>query len=315
MTIKEIYQLAIKLGKAADFRSKDQIDEALSRVKKRYQKLSKKEREVFDSENLKNPYSDSRILHGNPDKKVKRIIMGIDMKEPELLLADRLGDIDLVISHHPVGIALAGLDEVMELHADILARYGVPINVAESLLKKRISEVARGVSASNHNRPVDMARLLNMPYMCLHTPCDNLAADYLKRLIDKHSPKYIRDLLEILLDVPEYREAARIKAGPTLFSGHKDNHCGKIALTELTGGTEGSAEIFERLGHVGIGTVVGMHMSERHTEEAKKAHINAVVAGHISSDSIGINLFLDELEKRGVEVIPASGLIRIKRKK
>ena len=33
------------------------------------------------------------------------------------------------------------------------------------------------------------------------------------------------------------------------------------------------------------------------------------------SDSIGSNLFLDELEKRGVQVIPASGLIRIKRRK
>jgi intracellular sulfur oxidation DsrE/DsrF family protein len=56
-----------------------------------------------------------------------------------------------------------------------------------------------------------------------------------------------------------------------------------------------------------------MHQSERHRKEAEKAHINVVVAGHMSSDSIGMNLFLDELEKRGIEVIPCSGLIRYSR--
>jgi hypothetical protein len=45
-----------------------------------------------------------------------------------------------------------------------------------------------------------------------------------------------------------------------------------------------------------------------------------VIAGHISSDSIGVNLFLDELEKQaclpdgqGIEIVPCSGLIRISR--
>jgi len=312
MKIQEIYQLAIKLGKETDFRSKEQIDLLLKRANKSYSKLTKEEKEIFDIENLTNPYADSRILV-NTDKDIKRIMMGIDMKEAELLLADRLGNIDLVISHHPVGIALAGLDEVMELQADVLEQYGVPINVAEGLLRKRISEVARGVSGSNHNRAVDAADLLNMPYMCLHTVCDNLAADFLKKIIEENNPRYINELLDLLLEIPEYKEASKRKAGPKLFAGSKENRCGKIALTEITGGTEGSAEIYERLAQAGIGTIIGMHMSEKHTEAAKKAHVNAVIAGHISSDSIGINLFLDELEKKGVDVVPASGLIRVKR--
>jgi len=314
MTIKEIYNLAIQLGRKFDFRSKNQLDALLKHAKAKYEKLSAREKEVFDKENLTNPYSDSRILYGDPGKKIKRVMMGIDMKEAELLLADKLGNIDLVISHHPIGIALAGLDEVMALQADVLSQYGVPINVAEGLLQKRISEVARGVSGSNHNRAVDIARLLKMPYMCLHTACDNLAAYYLKTIVEKKNPQYIGELLDILNDIPEYKEATKRKAGPKLFTGKRDNHCGKIALTEITGGTEGSPEIYERLAQAGIGTVIGMHMSEKHTEAAKKAHINAVIAGHISSDSIGINLFLDEIEKRGIKIVPASGLIRIKRK-
>jgi len=38
-----------------------------------------------------------------------------------------------------------------------------------------------------------------------------------------------------------------------------------------------------------------------------------VIAGHISSDSLGVNQFLDELEKRSIEIIPCSGLIRVSR--
>jgi len=35
----------------------------------------------------------------------------------------------------------------------------------------------------------------------------------------------------------------------------------------------------------------------------------------MSSDSLGVNLFLDELEKRGIEIIPCSGFIRVSRAK
>jgi len=56
-----------------------------------------------------------------------------------------------------------------------------------------------------------------------------------------------------------------------------------------------------------------MHMSEKHRKAADKAHINLVIAGHICSDSLGLNLFLDELAKKGIKIIPCSGLIRVER--
>jgi hypothetical protein len=63
----------------------------------------------------------------------------------------------------------------------------------------------------------------------------------------------------------------------------------------------------------GIGTVIGMHQSEEHRKEAEAAHLNVVIAGHMSSDSLGVNLFLDELERRGIEIIPCSGFDRVSR--
>jgi len=44
-------------------------------------------------------------------------------------------------------------------------------------------------------------------------------------------------------------------------------------------------------------------------------NLNVVIAGHMASDSLGINLFLDELEKKGVEIVPCGGLIRVSRLK
>jgi hypothetical protein len=55
-------------------------------------------------------------------------------------------------------------------------------------------------------------------------------------------------------------------------------------------------------------------MKDDARDKASEFHMNVVIAGHISSDSLGMNLFLDELEKKGVEIVPCSGLIRVKRK-
>jgi hypothetical protein len=56
-----------------------------------------------------------------------------------------------------------------------------------------------------------------------------------------------------------------------------------------------------------------MHFPESHLEEARKHHINMVVSGHMASDSLGINIIADEWQRKGLEVLPCSGLIRVSR--
>ncbi len=313
MKIKEIYNLAINQGIKNDFRGEEEIKTMLKRLKERYEKMGKEEKEEYDKERLVNPFSDTRILFGDPEKKIKKIMVGIDIDGEEMLLANEIGDIDLVISHHPRGAGLAGLDDVMRLQIDLMHMYGVPINVAEKLIKKRIQEVSRGVSPANHNRVVDMARHLEIPLMCVHTPCDNLAAQFIDKKIKKDKPVFVDDIIKSLKEVEEYKEAIKIGAGPQIFAGGKENRAGKIVITEMTGGTEGSSEIYDKLSRAGVGTVIGMHISEKNREEAEKAHINVVIAGHISSDAIGVNLFLDEIEKKEIDIITCSGLKRVKR--
>lgn len=82
----------------------------------------------------------------------------------------------------------------------------------------------------------------------------------------------------------------------------------------MTGGTEGAKDIFESLANSGVGTIVGMHLSDDHRKEAEKRHINVVIAGHISSDNLGMNLLFDEVQRKGkLNIIPCSGFWRFSR--
>ena len=193
MKINEIYNLAIQMGIEADFRGKEGVEKFLERKRKKYEKLSDKEKEEFDKDALENPYLDSRILNVSEDKDIKKVLVGIDIEPAEILLAKELGDIDLIIAHHPIGKGLAHLADVMDLQCDVLNYYGVPINIAEGLMKERISEVARGVNAANHQRTVDVAKILKINLINVHTPCDNLAAKFLKNLIEKEKPERVED--------------------------------------------------------------------------------------------------------------------------
>ncbi len=126
----------------------------------------------FDKETLTNPFSDTRVLFGDAKTQVKRLLAGIDSDTAELLLADRLTEkgtkIDLVVSHHPGGHALASLYQVMDVHIDMFSQAGVPENVAHSLFTERKEYIRRRFGPLNHTQNVDAARLLEIPFMSIH---------------------------------------------------------------------------------------------------------------------------------------------------
>jgi len=317
MKLGDLYKSAIEAGIENDPRTKDAVLQELSRCKKNYESLKQDEKEFFDLESLKNPYSDSRILYGSEDHDVQSILTGIDIDVGEILLADTLKakgrKIDLLLSHHPSGRALADLYSVMRMQSDILNLYGIPINIAEGLMDPRIKEVERKLMPANHTRAIDAARLLGIPFLCLHTPADNMVTRYLQQLFDREKPYFVSDVVDLLRMIPEYKAAGVNGVGPKIILGSKTRKSGKI-FVDMTGGTEGAREIFESLTNGGISTIVAMHLSEEHRKEAEKNHLNVVVAGHISSDNLGLNLLLDEISKGNpLKIIECSGFRRFSR--
>lgn len=316
MKLKDIYGLAVKAGMEADPRGIFAAEKDLDKSRKKWDKIDQKEKEFFDAASLANPYSDTRILFGDPETEVKTVFAGIDVEIGEIMLADRLREkgeaIDLVVAHHPEGYALAGLYDVMHLQEGLLAEMGVPINVAEGMLSSRISEVKRTLMPLNHSRTVDAARILNIPLMCVHTPADNLVTRFLNGYLEEQNPETLDDVVDVLREIPEYKNAAGAKAGPTIVVGNGKRSTGKI-FVDMTGGTSGSDDAYEKLAIAGVGTIIGMHIGEKHRKKAEKHHINVVIAGHMASDSLGVNLFLDRLEKKGIKIIAGSGLYRVSR--
>lgn len=315
MNFREIYDLAVSLGKKYDPRG-DGVVICLEKELKEYQALKNNEQEFYDTERLMNPYADTRILYGSGNEDITAVMTGIDIETPEVLLADQLRSkgrrIDALIAHHPEGIAQAALHQVMHVQADMLADAGVPINVAEGIMESRIAEVHRAIMPANHQRAVDAARLLEVPFMCVHSPADNLANYYLNQLFAENACRSVEDVTELLLTIPEYQMARRLKAGPRILAGDKKRQAGQI-FVKMTGGTGGSEKAYEKLAQAGVGTVIAMHMTEKHRQAAKDSHINVIVSGHMASDSLGMNLFLDQLRNQGIEILPCAGLLRVER--
>jgi len=317
MKLRDLYKKAIEVGTANDPRGRDIVLKNLERRKKEFDELKPDEKESFDQESLHNPYSDSRILYGADDEEIKSILVGIDIDVGEIVLADSLRSkgrrIDLLLAHHPSGKAFADLYMVMQMQSDILNTFGVPIHVAEGLMDARIKEVERKLMPANHTRAVDAARILGIPFLCLHTATDNMVASYLQRLFDEKKPYFLSDVLDILKDIPEYKSAGIHSVGPKIVLGSKNRKAGKI-FVDMTGGTEGAKEIFESLTNSGVNTIVAMHISEDHRKEAEKKHMNVIVAGHISSDNLGLNLLIDEISKGdSLEILECSGFKRFSR--
>lgn len=317
MKIGEIYSIAIKKGMERDPRTASEIKKELSDALKEYRKAKGVDKRAFDRERLTNPYADTRILYGDPDTDIKTAMVGVDMEGPEIMAAvgliDRGLPVDMVIGHHPEGMAWARFYDVMKLQVAMLKRCGIPAEIGNEMLKERMGEVERAVAPANHTRAVDIARLMDMPLMCMHTPADNHVAGYLQRLFDRRKPKTLSNVVGLLKAIPEYADGLKKNAGPRILIGDPGKAAGRI-FVDMTGGTEGPKKIFPRLSQAGIGTIVAMHLSEDHYKHAKGEHINVVIAGHIASDNLGLNLLLDEIEKKEkLNIIPCSGFIRVRR--
>jgi putative NIF3 family GTP cyclohydrolase 1 type 2 len=317
MKLDSIYKKAISVGIANDPRGREAVDRELEETRKRFEDMKPKDREFFDAASLENPYSDSRLLLGSGDEEINSVMVGIDIDVGEINLAETLRGkgkkIDLLISHHPGGIAFGNLFSVLFMQAEILETFGVPINIAEALTEGRMKEIERRLMPSNHTRSVDAARLLNFPFMCMHTPADNMVAYYLQKQFDEKKPYRLEDVIELLRDIPEYRDAVKYNAGPKLLLGSEKRRTGKI-FVDMTGGTEGAKDIFKSLSLTGVNTIVGMHMSEEHRKEAELNNLNVIIAGHIASDNLGLNLLLDgTFAGEKIDILECSGFRRIAR--
>ncbi|MCJ7479274.1 MAG: NGG1p interacting factor NIF3 [Candidatus Nanohaloarchaeota archaeon QJJ-7] len=316
-TINEIHEFAVEEGIKEDPREEDQIEEELEEREDQYEGLEGVRKEKFDEDRLDNPFDDSKVFHGG-EEEVDRVAIGIDIETQELLLVDRLNDkgedIDGVIAHHPQGRAYAWLGKVMQLQIDSMNKAGIPVSQAEGIIQESAKKVRQGVHPKNHPRVPRSAELLDIPFMNLHTATDNLAYSFMKDYLEEEDPRTLDDLVDSLLELEEYQWELENGAGPEIFAGSGNNRVGDVGVLGFTGGTDAGDDIIDKMMESGIDTLVAMHATRDQVEKAQEKSINIVTAGHMASDSLGINLMLDRMQDEfSLEVFELSGFKRVER--
>lgn len=257
---------------------------------------------------LRETPADSGVLVEGSD--IRKVAFGVDIEVGELLLARELG-VDAVITHHPKGgLPMVEFHNVMTNQIDRMVQAGIPINKAQKALRERVEQVSRAHHVGNYDRVLSAAKLLKMPLLTIHTPADIMAETFVQNHLDKYLNKIdkpvLKDVIKILEKLPEYKLAL---AKPVVRVGKEDDFAGKVFVT-MAGGTSGGEKVIRAYFEAGVGTMVVMHMPDDAIKAVKQQNIgNVVVAGHMASDSVGINQVIQALEKHGLEVVRMSGVV------
>ncbi|MCL2840123.1 MAG: hypothetical protein FWE05_05055 [Defluviitaleaceae bacterium] len=243
-----------------------------------------------------------------PGEGIKNVLMGVDMDTAELLLAKELG-FDCVVSHHPRNTCPDMLD-VLNEHIIKLEKLGVPRNKTQKALAAQKDTLSFNRHVSNSRRSESAAKLLNMPYISLHTPADLIGEAIVQKFLDEkfgNKPETtLEEVTAALEEIPEYKNSSR---KPVIRVGNKDSYAGKIYVL-MSGLTGPGADVLKAYFDGGVGTLIKMHIPEKDAKELKEQNIgNVIVAGHMSSDSIGMNVIADKWRESGVKVTMMSGVI------
>lgn len=252
--------------------------------------------------------ADTGIIHEG--EKIQKVLMGVDMETPELMLAKELG-FDAVVSHHPhTGSPDVNFAKVMDIQIDRMMHFGIPVNRAQKALRKKQSSVERGSHAGNYDRTASAAKLLDMPYMNIHLPADLIGEREIQTYLDNRfsdAPKAkLKDVVEALKELEIYKNAL---ASPVIRVGGDNDYAGRIAVL-FAGGTNGGAEVYKAYFAAGVGTIIAMHCPEDVKTAVEEQNIgNVIVAGHMASDSIGLKKIAEKWRSMGVEVITTAGIL------
>ncbi len=319
MTLRDLYDTSIQLGMELDVRGEAALHRQMAQRRAEYDALPAWQQPYYDQERFRNPYGDVRIVNGPDDVELNTILLGINIGIDELLLADRLrskgAQIDAVIAHHTsgIGVAISLVHDFMPVAIDFLVEEGVPRAQAETCINRYIEEKSQSLEDTARMGP-DMAKLLEFPLACIHTPADYYIGEGVRPVVEAAQPQTVGEIVQALLQIPEVQSSARIGAEPRVMSGDESWPAGRMLL-KFGGGYILPPDAYTLLGKAGVNTVLQIGCSPAHARAAQEAGVSIVRIAHAACDNIGINLLLDEVERRlgPLNVIACNYFERIRR--
>ncbi len=251
---------------------------------------------------------DSAVYY--PGSRISHVLMGIDVGAGELFMARQLG-FHAVIAHHPAGFT-GPIWEVYRYHVRQMVAAGVPADEAEAAVAARVRDLQMRAQMENYDHVPSVARLLEMPFLNIHAPLDELGRRMMQAKIDERlafqPPATVREVRDALLELPAYRAA---KTEMLLALGAWDAPAGRVVVSHgayTNGGYPVARAYFQH----GVGTVCCIHFppddARRLADEGIQG--NLLVMGHIAGDSVGILPYIARLRQEGLEVQMFSGILR-----
>jgi len=318
MTLGELYQAAIRVGMETDPRGRDALEKQMQQLTQEYEALSEREKRLFDTERLTNPFGDTRLVLGDADTELKRVVLGISISGSELLLAAELGrrgkPVDAVIGHHTSNIAggLGSRYDTAIPQVTMAAGVGVP----ESRAWKLVQDVVGRDEPSWDLTGLQIAEALEMPLMCIHSPADVCLHQLMAGQLATEKPETVGDVLNLVNDWPECQwliEKAR--HAPHIDAGDARAPVGKVYMC-LYGGWNPTPALFEELCKAGVSTFVVVASTAEFRELAGKYGASIVVIPHYPADNAGINIMLDRIMPDGdeFEIVECSNYVRYQRR-
>jgi hypothetical protein len=186
---------------------------------------------------------------------------------------------------------------------------GVARHVAEKLVRADMAGRKRG----DDFRTVQVAEALGMPIVGLHAPPDLYNLRHLQGLLDEAAPQTVRELMQIIQNIPECRWLYNQGTPVTAPVGEERSPLGPLYLV-MAGGWNPSPACMEAICKAGVGTFVMVATSLDLNEVAARHHANVVIYPHWPADSVGMNLLLDDLRQASpIEVVPTGNYVRVPR--
>ena len=236
-------------------------------------------------------------------KNIRKVLFCIDAGTSELMLAKQLG-CDAVIAHHPPGgVSSINFAEAFKRHVELMIAAGIPREAAKKAVKKKLSQLEVDAHRKSYAQVIDAARILNIPFMNIHMPLDEVGRRRMDEKIRERTSENstVQEVISVLMEFPEFRNAlTEIK----VWLGKPENPRGKIVVSHGAG-TNGGYEIAKTYFEHGVDTLIYIHISPVDLERLRAEFgevKNLIVTGHIASDSLGINPLVHELEKREISV-------------
>ena len=306
MTIRQIYEKAIAVGREADWRGEECIEEIFEQARKDSKKPG------FDSDRLFNPYGDCRIAFGDPDTEVSSVLVGINITSVELILAGLLRTrgkpVDLVVCHHTscVNRGLFHYDDILLFHKYSLAEIGVPKKTYDAL----VDDWCTSLEYTWKMDTLNTARLLELPLIVIHTPCDLLHLRHTREVFSRMKDRSLGEIADELNSIEETKQNPYAKV---VVHGDPGALPGRV-YSPICGGWRPLIGLFEVACQADIDTALLVSPTEEYFAAARKSGINVVQIPHDPIDNYGVNLMLDELERiHPLTIHEAESFTRVRR--